>query len=207
MFRRGYQANAGNIDARAYLFISSDIILTSTRTNKSVHIELQELGAQTWARYAQAIMDIEGASYEPSRRDSREFLRAIVKDARGVSLVALADTEVAGFCFGGPLEAFADVHGAQTDPNWGEANTLYSADVTVAAPYRGHGIARQLKAAQIECARTLGYRYLAGRNRVGLAERMWRINRAFGAYQVQFLRNSYNDGLEPRDCIYYHIDL
>ncbi len=152
-------------------------------------------------------MDIEEASYEPSRRDSREFLEAIVEDPRGVSLVALAGREVAGFCFGGPLEAFAEVRGTQTDPNWGAGNTLYSADVTVAALYRGHGVARQIKAAQIERARALGYRYLAGRNRVGLAERMWRINRAFGAYQIQFLRNSYSDGLEPRDCIYYHIDL
>lgn len=172
-----------------------------------MNITIQGLDAQTWEQHAAAIMRVEKASYEPARQDSLEFLAKVVKHPRGVSMVALADDVVAGFCFGGPLEVFPEAPGAQTDPNWGQGNTLYSADVTVAAPYRGQGIGRQLKAAQIARARALGYRFIAGRNRVQLAERMWQLNQAFGAYQVQYLKNSYDDGREPRDCIYYHIDL
>ncbi len=79
--------------------------------------------------------------------------------------------------------------------------------VTVAERSRGLAIGRRCKGEQPTMARALGYGFCAGRNRVGLAAAMWHINRAFEAYEVQHLRDSCDDELEPRVCIYHHIDL
>ncbi len=160
-----------------------------------------------WEKYAREIMRIEEESYEPARRDSRQFFARTIRAPRGVSLVSLRGEQVVGFAFAGPLELFPEVQGAQTDPEWGKFSTLYSADVTVAAPYRGQGIGFQLKKRQTEQARALGYRFVAGRNRVALASAMMRITAAFGAYQVQYFDNGYGSGVEPGGSVYYHIDL
>ena len=48
---------------------------------------------------------------------------------------------------------------------------------------------------------------MAGRNRIGLADAMWRLNQRFGARSLRVIRDTYPDGPPPRDCIYYHIDL
>lgn len=172
-----------------------------------MQIHIQPLDRWSWERHADAIMRIEADSYEPTRRDSREFFSDIVARPRSVCATAAAGGEIAGFCFGAALESFPEVRGTQTDPEWGKGTTVYSADLTVAARFRGQGIARRLKSAQLDLARHLGYQYFAGRNRVGLAEQMWRINCEFNAYQVQYLKDDYDDEFEPRDCIYYHIDL
>jgi len=152
-------------------------------------------------------MQIEVESYEPIRRDSRTFLAEIVARPRSVCLVALANEQVMGFCFGAALESFPQVGGTQSDPSWGKENTVYAADLTVNPAFRAQGVATKLKSAQLHYARELGYVDLAGRNRVGLAQHMWHINQRLGAYQVQYLKNEYDDDLEPKDCIYYHIDL
>ncbi len=78
---------------------------------------------------------------------------------------------------------------------------------SVAARIRGLAIGRRLKGEQLTMARALGYGFCPGRNRAGLAAAMWHINRALGAYGVRYLRDGYDDELEPRDCIYSHIDL
>lgn len=78
---------------------------------------------------------------------------------------------------------------------------------TVAARCRGLAIGRRLKGEQLTMARALGYGFCPGRNRVGLAAATWHINRAFGACGARYLRDGYDDELEPRHCIDYHIDL
>lgn len=152
-------------------------------------------------------MRVEEATYEAGRRDSRAYFSAMIERPRSVCVVAFADSELAGFCFGAALEDFLEVHGVRADANWGQCNTLYSADLTVAPGCRGQRTGLRLKEAQIQHARSYGYRYIAGRNRVGLADPMWRLNQKVGAYRVQLLENSYMDGPEPRDAIYYRIDL
>lgn len=173
-----------------------------------MHTQIQLLDRDAWCEYADAIMWVEAAAFPPSVRHTREFLGAIVQEERSASVVALLRHRVAGFCFGGPLESFPQKKGTGTDPNWGRHNTLYAADLAVAPDYRGQGLGRHLKEAQIRLAKELGYEFIAGRNRVVVADAVWRINRALGAYQVQYFVDDYaDDGLGPRDCIYYHIDL
>jgi GNAT superfamily N-acetyltransferase len=170
-------------------------------------ISIRRLDQSSWADFEDRIMRIEDESYEPARRDHREFFARIVGQPRAVTLVALRDDAVLGFCFGAPLESFPEVDGTWSDPEWSRGTTLYCADVTVSGAYRGRGIGFLLKRSLLEEARQLGYRYVAGRNRVGMAAAMWRLNRRLGAYQVQWLERSYRDRLQPSDCIYYHIDL
>ena len=165
------------------------------------------LDATRWTEHAPAIMAIEVESYEATRRDSFAYFDTIVQMSRSASLLAIADRSVAGFCFGGPLEEFAQTGGVRSDPRWGRNDALYAADLTVAAPYRGLGVAQALKHAQIERAATLGYRIYAGRNRVGLADAMWHINRAAGAREIRRITDAYADDLGPHSAIYYHIDL
>jgi len=90
-------------------------------------------------------MAIEVESYEATRRDSFAYFDTIVQMSRSASLLAIADRSVAGFCFGGPLEEFAQTGGVRSDPRWGRNDALYAADLTVAAPYRGLGVAQALK--------------------------------------------------------------
>jgi len=190
----------------------TDELVERLRKHQPVYVNtefnhLKELDNSNWEKYKEQIMQIEKDTYEPARQDSCEFFSKIIHEPKSVSLIALHGDEVVGFCFGAPLESFPQVQGTQTDPEWNNSTIFYSADVTVAAKYREKGIALQLKQQQLKRARALGYRYVAGRNRVGLADTMWRLNAKFGAYQIQFLKNSYRDDLKPNDCIYYHINL
>ena len=150
-------------------------------------------------------MEIEVASYEPKRRHKDKFLDDIICHKKNASLVALCCSRVVGYCFAGPLELFPHKRGTQTDPNWGLANTLYSADLAVASEFRGRGLARLLKTKQIDLALREGYEFIAARNRVGIAEDMWHINQSFGAQTIQYLLDEYDDQLGPRDCRYFHI--
>jgi predicted GNAT superfamily acetyltransferase len=175
--------------------------------NQDLKIRFKHLSTSTWPEFADRVMEIEEACYEPARRDSREFLEAIVHAPRSIVLLCIARETVLGFCFGAPLELFSDVEGTKTDPEWNKGSTLYSADVTVSLEYRNRGIGYELKKEQIRVARELGYRFIAGRNRVGLASSMISINVRLGAYQIKYLVNSYPDDLPHRDCIYYHINL
>ena len=165
------------------------------------------LDAAHWAEHTPAIMAIEAESYEATRRDSFAYLDAIVHMSRNASLLAIVDRSIAGFCFGGPLEEFAQTGGVRSDPRWGRNDALYAADLTVAAQYRGLGVAKALKHAQIERAAALGYRIYAGRNRVGLADAKWHINCAAGAREIRRITDAYADDLGPHSAIYYHIDL
>ena len=170
-------------------------------------VDIEILDRPAWQQYADSIMRLENTTYEASRQDSRQYFSSMVENPRSVCVLALSSQKVVGFCFGGPLEDFAGVHGIRDDAHWGENNTLYSADLTVAPRYQGQRIGLRLKEAQMRWARACGYRYITGRNRVGLADPMWQLNQKLGACQVQVFENSYSDGPEPRDAIYYRIEL
>jgi GNAT superfamily N-acetyltransferase len=173
----------------------------------NLNVTLVGLDADAWEHYADEIMDIQVRSYEPSRRDTAEFLYGIVCAEGAICLLALISGQVAGYGFGAPLEYFGHVRGIRDDENFGAGNTLYGADVTVAAEHRGAGLGRAMKRAQLEGARDAGYGFVTGRNRVGVANVMWRLNRALGASEVTRITDDYTDGPEPRDAIYYRIAL
>ena len=136
-----------------------------------------------------------------------ETLEKIVCNEKGVSLAAIDNKRLAGFCLGAPLEAFAHVRGPAEDPLRGSATVLYAADTLVDDDYRGQGIGRELKTRQINAAWSEGFRQVSGRNRAGLADTMWQLNSSLGARAVHIIEKDYQDGIEPDLCIYYRIAL
>ena len=165
------------------------------------------LDAESFEAHAAEIDRIEEASYEPSRRDALDLLARLAAEPRGACHLALVAGRVAGFVLGAPLERFGHVAGVERDNTLGQGLTLYVVDLTVAAEHRGRGIARALKMAQLDTARTLGYRWVSGRNRVGLADAMWRLNVSLGARELYRIDDAYPDGPPPRQAIYYQITL
>ncbi len=168
---------------------------------------VRRLDRAGWSRYAGPIAAIEEASFSGLSRDDEGQMLAIVEHPRSVCFVALIGGEVAGYCLGAPLEAFEHLRGVSDDPHFGTGEVLYAATLAVGDRFRGHGLARRLKRTQIVAARPLGYRWVAGRNRRGVAERMWHLNESLGAHALGVVRSAYQDGPEPRECIYYHIDV
>jgi len=166
-----------------------------------------DIGLDDWPLWSEQIMVIEEACFEPARRGTADSLAAILGDGRSIGAVAAEGKQAVGFSLGGPLELFPEMEWVRDDPEFGRGTTLYAADLIVVPSRQGQGIGASLEVHQIERARVAGYRYIAGRYRVGLAEGMQSISRKLGARRVQYLRDSYSDDLQPRDAVYYRIDL
>ena len=178
-----------------------------TEAKAEIQVRLETIGTDRWQIYAKDICALEADVYEPARRLSRDEMTRIALDPHGLAVAALAGGELAGFAFAGPLEWFADVPGTLQDPEWGRGTALYSADVTVAPNFRRAGIGRQLKVWQIDNARSAGYRYIVGRNRMVLADAMIALNVSLGAEACCYLSNTYRDGIDPDVSMYYKISL
>ncbi|HCX87413.1 MAG TPA: hypothetical protein DG761_05270 [Gammaproteobacteria bacterium] len=170
-------------------------------------MQYQRLNAGNWENWRSQILRLEAQVYEPSRQDTPETLERIICDEKGVSLAAIDGEQLAGFCLGAPLEAFAHVRGPAEDPLCGSGTVLYAADTLVDTAFRGQGIGRELKARQIDTARSAGFKQICGRNRAGLADAMWQLNVSLGARAVHIIEKDYKDGIEPDLCIYYRIPL
>lgn len=177
---------------------SSSHDVTSAPPRERVEYEVTPLREEDWP----SVWAIEEVAYESARSASREELANWAE--RGIALVARRGEEVLGFCFGGPLEIFAEVDGPRQDRTLGTGTTFYSADVTVSQSARGAGIGRTLKQAQLAAASEAGYRWVTGRNRVGAADDMAELNRSLGAYRVARYHQQYGgDG----SADYYRIAL
>jgi acyl-CoA reductase-like NAD-dependent aldehyde dehydrogenase/acetylornithine/succinyldiaminopimelate/putrescine aminotransferase/GNAT superfamily N-acetyltransferase len=159
-----------------------------------------------------AVISLEARVYEPARRDSRQKL-GLAFERDGVAIVAEIDKdgrkELIGAALATPLERVASVRGPDRDPMRGRENTLYSITIAVDPDYRGVGLSRALKTAQIrEAAKRVKsdgsrrYLHLSGRNRVGRTDAMMRVNRSMGAYEVVRLQAAYDDGGE---ALYYRM--
>ena len=170
-------------------------------------MQYERLNAVNWDHWRPQMLHLEARTYEPSRQDTPETLEKIVCNEKGVSLAAIDNKRLAGFCLGAPLEAFAHVRGPAEDSLRGSATVLYAADTLVDDDYRGQGIGRELKTRQIDAAWSEGFRQVSGRNRAGLADTMWRLNSSLGARAVHIIEKDYQDGIEPDLCIYYRIAL
>ena len=167
--------------------------------------------------YLPAILDIEYRVYEPARRTDPALIRAAIEDPDAVVQLAELQHEgrwtFAGFAIGHPLEAAAEhEEGPDRDPMLGHNNTLYSLSLTVAPELHGQGIGRRLKEAQLRDAAarrqpdgSQRYRFVTGRNRVGLTAAMTRLNRIFGSHLVCVLTGQYED--PEGQAVYYRIPL
>jgi GNAT superfamily N-acetyltransferase len=178
-----------------------------TEPKAQIPVRLETLGPNNVQIYADDICALEGEVYEPARRLSRAEMLRIARDPQGLAVVALAAGDLAGLAFAGPLEWFGDVPGTLQDPEWGRGTALYSADVTVSPKFQRAGVGRRLKLWQIENARSAGYRYIVGRNRMVLAQAMIALNASLGAQACYYLSNTYRDGIDPDVSMYYKIPL
>ena len=162
------------------------------------------------------IMAIEAETYEPARCDSRVTLAAAFEPLDGVAVVAEIqegeDWVIVGSALAAALESFEHIDGPKQDTHLGTSDTAYSIAVTVHPAHRGRGLGLRLKQAQLLCARELKntsgahrYRFMTGRNRVGLADPMTHLNRAFGAYEVETFSDQYGEA--DAQAIYYRIPL
>jgi len=168
---------------------------------------IEALNPENWPFLKADILAIESSTYEPSRRDSLDFLEKIVTHPKSLSLIARINNETAGFCLGAPLDLFFHVRGPREDTEPLPNQVLYSADTCVCSKFRRRGVGRALKQQQIQLAQQAGFQAITGRNRAGLAQDMWRLKVSVGARFVHILEDDYRDDLESDLCIYYRIDL
>lgn len=162
------------------------------------------------------VVALEERVYEPERRDPREKLaQALAGD--GVAVVAEAKDaasgkwQVVGSALASPLEDVEKVDGPAQDENLGQGNTLYSLAITVDPTFRGRGLGAALKSKQLLAARGMTradgssrYAHLTGRNRIGATDAMQKLNRMFGAYEVERLEGQYEGAAAAS---YYRISL
>lgn len=164
-----------------------------------------------------AIMELEKRIFEPARRDPEYRLRLAFSDADGVAVLAEVQEEgqweLAAYAMAAPLELMGDDQPwARHVATYGQNNTLYSMAISVAPRFQGLGLGRGIKAVQLRRARQMRrpdgsarYLFASGRNRVGMTDAMQRINRMFGAYEVETLTQQYGD--PDGQAFYYHIPL
>jgi succinylglutamate-semialdehyde dehydrogenase len=182
---------------------------------KIAQFEITNLSKENFPDYAQDIENIENSAYEMGRRDSLENLRSWLSQpcSLGLILKCVINNEeiIGGYAVGGPLE-HATVDGCIDDPLRTRADVFYSADITLDARVRGLGLGRLLKEEQIRQVSAMKksdgsprYQFMAGRNRVGYAGAMTRINETLGAYIVKVYDHQYGD--PQAKAAYYHLPL
>ena len=169
--------------------------------------EVQPITSDDWPRIGDQVTAIEVECFEPARRDTPQQLAAMLAQPDAIASIAINDGKALGYCLGVPLEFFHALPWVAEDPEFGHRTTIYAGGLAVSPSHRSQGIGLALKADQVARARAAGYRYITGRYRVGLAEGMRRISAHFGAQQARFLRGVYPDDLDPKDGVYYRIDL
>lgn len=166
-------------------------------------IRVREVDPAEIAAVITAIVRLEAEVYEEARRDDPEHLATAFLEG-GIAIIAEDEQGyIVGSCLGAPLERFGHVAGCAQDPRIGDGTTLYSTATTVHPDFRGLGVGRRMKTAQLAAARGR-YKFVTGRNRVGAADTMTRLVRSLGGVVTQRLRGQYEgDG----DAVYYTVPL
>lgn len=170
-------------------------------------LQIKTITLESWSQYEADIMALEAMAFSAAQCHPPSFYLNMLNSERNISYIALVDDKVVGFSFSGPLELFADYPGVKEDPHYNTDSVLYGADMVVNPEYRKQGIGKAFKRQQLEDAKALGYKFIAGRNRLKYAHAMWCVNQTLGAKEIQRLTGIYKDGREPNECIYYHIEL
>ncbi len=183
----------------------------SVQERREVPVTLRVAAGTERDEVVSQIRALEARVFEPARRDSVESLQLAFDAQDGVAIVAELEEDGArrlvGYAVAAPLEAVAQVSGPDIDPMQGKNNTLYSIAISVDPAFHRLGLGRKLKNAQIARAREMQsdqgprYTFIAGRNRVGMADSMMRLNRSLGAHVHKVLTQQYND---PDGKAYYY---
>jgi len=153
------------------------------------------------------ILALEARVYEPARRDPEARLALGFTDPHGVAIVAMGrkddgTEEMVGSAIAVPLEHVGEMQGPDRDRHRGSHDSAYTVALTIDPRAEGTGLGTRLKQALLRAAReeksvdgSPRYRWMVGRNRVGLADAMSRINDRFGAYTVYQLDKQYEEGV------------
>ncbi|MEE2644265.1 MAG: aldehyde dehydrogenase family protein, partial [Myxococcota bacterium] len=173
---------------------------------------IRQLKVDDFDSFAEQIRALQVATYEPERRDEVSYFKALLESEGGVGLIAEDPEGLVGIAFGAPLERWVSLDGPAQDPRRGLEDTFYSADLTIAPRSRGQGVGGRLRAALIRAVLSKRwpdgrprYRFISGRNRVGQATPMWRLNQRWGAYEVAVYHGQYNEA--DGAARYYRIPL
>jgi RHH-type proline utilization regulon transcriptional repressor/proline dehydrogenase/delta 1-pyrroline-5-carboxylate dehydrogenase len=177
--------------------------LEDAPASKTDDIVVREADATEVAALLPQILAIETRIYEPARRDPEPRLRAGFEDEDGVAIVAERTVDgkrvVVGYAIGIALERVPEIIGPDRDPARGRHDSIYSVALTVDPALQNSGLGRRLKHAQLRAARDKTradgaprYRFCVGRNRVGVADAMSRLNDELGAHTIFTLENAYD---------------
>ncbi|MEZ4472749.1 MAG: hypothetical protein R3F60_18580 [bacterium] len=173
---------------------------------------IRPLTLELFDALAPAIDALQAEAYEPARRDSLGYFRGLIQADGYIGFVAEDEQGLVGMAIGAPLELWPDLDGPRQDVHRGAGNTLYGADTTVATRARGRGLGERLRVAAIQAALRMKrrdgsprYAFITGRNRIGGAEKMWRLNQRYGAYVVGRYSGQY--GSEDGMTRYYRLPL
>ncbi|MBX7190594.1 MAG: aldehyde dehydrogenase family protein [Sandaracinaceae bacterium] len=164
------------------------------------------------AKILPQILALEARVYEPARRDPEARLAMGFTHEGGVGIVAFERDEhgvehLIGSAIACPLEEVSEMQGPDRDPHRGHGDSAYTVALTIdprasGLRLRGLGLGTRLKEALLKETReekkadgSPRYRWMVGRNRVGLADAMSRINDRFGAFTVFRLDKQYEEGV------------
>lgn len=188
---------------------------TRLKKHEVIPIKIEKLSKDNFLSFSSEIIRIENSAYEKGRRDTLDSLQSWLAQpySLGLILKCFINNEeiIGGYAVGGPIE-HATADGCIEDPIRAHADVFYSADITLDARVRGLGLGRLLKEEQVRQVAAMKkndgkarYQFMAGRNRVGFAGAMTRINETLGAYTVKVYDNQYGD--PKAQAAYYHLPL
>jgi len=179
-------------------------------------VRVVRLDKNNWQQYRDRIESIENKAYESGRRDSIEYLFDLATCENGLGLGLLDDKEnLVGYAFGCPLEKINQISpqldGPRQDNNLNKQNTFYAADLTLDENSRGRGLGKYLKQEFIKFVKenkSQNFEFVTGRNKVGEADSMIRLNSDLGAYDVAVYDKQYGQNDNPDSkALYYRIAL
>ncbi len=169
--------------------------------------QLMLVDSINFGRFKNAIDALEKTIYEPARQTAIATLELTAKDAKGIALVVCQGEKLAAMAFASPLKNYPLERGVRRDPSFGDPNSYYAIDTTVAKEFQGTGLGRSIKYASVLAAFLKKANRINGKNRHILAKSMLGLNLSHGSYEMDFLREEYADFAENRDVTYYTMPL
>ena len=166
--------------------------------------ELFRFDEKNFLIYRDEIMALQRALYEPIRQTSIELFEQAAGHKGSLCLGLKQGDVLGGILFSAPPSLYPKETGVGDDPLVRDGNTLYTLDTTVQKDFHGVGMGQFLKYAQVLLACEQGLEVLCGKNRVGMARSMIKLNLSLGSYEREYLSNNYRDGERNGDSFYYH---
>lgn len=141
-------------------------------------LELIRIPGNRWKEFESAIIQIENVSFAPSIRDEAETLQRVAESATGIFLVARVSDhfQVVGYLAADIIENCGDVSRIQTDPHFGQRDSIYIVSVAVKPSYRHRGIGMALQKECLRIATREGYIRVTAHVARGTTAKMRGIN-------------------------------